>query len=92
MYGDTFYSHKIAMLYTERNSTCNLSFVFKVCCYKAFMHLKILWSRGQSEICGLFFEIVAPPGSKFRLLSGLIGMFWGLENPCCTKLSVAGFL
>ena len=19
-------------------------------------------------------------------------MFWGLENPCCTKLSVAGFL
>ena len=41
---------------------------------------------------GYFSKSLHPPGSKFCLLTGLIGMFWGLENPCCTKLSVAGFL
>ena len=41
---------------------------------------------------GYFSKSLHPPGSKFCLLSRLKGMFWGLENPCCTKLSVAGFL
>ena len=45
-----------------------------------------LWTRGQTEIYGLLFEFVAPPGRKSWLLFSVRDMPWGLRNPSFTKL------
>ena len=51
-----------------------------------------IWSRGQTNIYGLFCEFVAPPGRKTWLLFSVRDMSWGLENPCFTKFSVVSIL
>ena len=57
------------------------------------LNLTFIYGLGANQrYVGYFSKSLHPPGSKFCLLSGLIGMFWCLKNPCCTKLSVAGFL
>ena len=50
------------------------------------------WSRGQTDIYGLFCEFVAPPRKKNWLLFLVRDMSWGLRNPCFTKFSVVSFL
>ena len=50
-----------------RQGECLSPFLF--CMYLNDIEDEFYWSRGQYEIYGLFFEIVAPTGSKFCLLS-----------------------
>ena len=51
-----------------------------------------LWSRGQTEVYGLFCEFVAPPGRKTWLQFSVRDVSWGLRNTCFTKFSVVSFL
>ena len=50
------------------------------------------WSRGQTDIYGLFCELLHPLGRKTWLLFSVGHMSWGLRNPCFTKFSVVSFL
>ena len=50
------------------------------------------WSRGQTEIYGLFCEFVASQEEKTWLLFSVRDMSWGLRNACFTKFSVVKFL
>ena len=50
------------------------------------------WSRGQTDIYGLFCEFVAPPRKKNLVTIFSKGMSWSLRNPCFTKISVVSFL
>ena len=60
---------------------------------KNFIYLNLCyWSRGQTDIYGLFCEFVAPPGRKSLLLFSVRDMSWGLGNQCFTKFSVVSFL
>ena len=57
--------------------------------YSAF----IRWSRGQTDIYGLFCEFVVPPRKKKTwLLFSVRDMSWGLRNPCFSKFSVVSLL
>ena len=41
---------------------------------------------------GYFASLLHPPGRKTWLLFSVRDMFWGLRNPCFSRISVVSFL